>query len=69
MIDEKKLSDDEMNQMFKLIKRYTEIEMDQWDLWKFDTKFGKVFMSITRSVPKSEEDAYFDISHLLKNDR
>ncbi|WP_444899922.1 hypothetical protein ACJJIX_03670 [Microbulbifer sp. VAAC004] len=60
-----KLTKDEMNQMFQLIKRYSETEMDQWDLWKFDTKYEKVYVSFSREVPKSEEDAYFEISHLL----
>jgi hypothetical protein len=62
-----KLTEDEINQMFHLVKRYTETEMDQWDLWKFDTKFQKVYMSLTREVSKEEEEAYIDISHLLNS--
>ncbi len=60
-----KLTKEEMDQMFQLVKRYTETEMDQWDLWKFDTKYQKVYMALTREVPPAEEEAYFDITHLL----
>ncbi|MCV6621628.1 MAG: hypothetical protein OIF51_07735 [Cellvibrionaceae bacterium] len=62
-----KLTREEMDQMFQLIKRYTETEMDQWDLWKFDTKREKIYMSLSRKVPSDEASGYFDISHLLKN--
>ena len=67
MSEIEKLTEDEMNQMFQLVKRYTETEMDQWDLWKFDTKYEKVYMSLTREVPSAEEEAYVDVSHLLNS--
>ena len=57
----------EMDKMFQLIKLYTETEMDQWDKWKFNDNFGKVYISFTRGVPNSEKDAYTDISHLIEN--
>lgn len=59
-----KLSEEEMRQLFHLLKRYSETELDQWDLWKFDTKKQKVYVSVSRSVPETQKDAYFDISHL-----
>jgi hypothetical protein len=31
----------EMDHMFQLIKLYTETEMDQWDLWKFNDNFSR----------------------------
>jgi len=60
------MTSDEINQMFHLIKRYTNTEMDQWDLWKFNGNFGKVYISFSRGVPDSEKDAYTEISHLIE---
>ena len=69
MDNPKKLTDEELDTMFQLVKRYTTTEMDQWDLWKFDTTFGKVYFSLTREVPDSEKEAYTDINHLVKNNK
>ena len=54
--------------MFQLIKEYTEEEMDQWDLWKFDTKYGKAYISFS-NAPYGNDDkyknAYFDITEQI----
>jgi len=65
MSPDEKLSDDECRQMFRLLHRYASTEMDQWDLFKFDTKYGKVFVSISLSSGGSEE-GFTDVSHLIR---
>lgn len=63
----RKMTSAEIDQMFQLVKQYAENELDQFDLWKFNSNFGKVYIEISRGVPKSEENEYIDISHLIKN--
>ena len=62
-----KLTDEEMIQMFKLVKRYVETEMDQFENWKFDSKYGKVYLSIAISVSKEAEDAFLMFRTFLIN--
>lgn len=62
---EDKLSDDEFRQMFRLLHRYASTEMDQWDNFKFDYNYGKVFVSISLSAG-GHEDAFVDVSHLVR---
>jgi len=40
-----------------LLKWYCSKEMDQWEMWKFNTKYGKVFVQISRE-PGCSEDIY-----------
>lgn len=67
MDTEEKMSREEFVQMLTLLKRYAIIEMDQWELWKFDTTFSKIYVNISM-IPSHEgtEDAYTDLNHLLK---
>ena len=64
---EEKMSNEEFLQMLSPLKRYACTEMDQWDLWKFDTSFSKIYINISM-IPSHEgtEDAYTDLGHLLK---
>lgn len=48
MNSEQKLTDEEFRQMAKLLYRYAEYELDQFDHFKFDTSYGKVFITISR---------------------
>ena len=67
MTTDKKLSDDEFSSMVTLLRRYVETEMDQWELWKFDTSRSKTFVSVSMYPSHGgTEDAYTDLSHLLK---
>lgn len=59
-----KLSDEEIRQMATLIKRYACTDMDQFDLWKFDTDFGKIFVEISMK-PSGPEEAYSDINKFM----
>ena len=53
--------------MFRLLHRYASTELDQFEDFKFDTKFGKVFVSISRSA-QGHDEAFTDINHLLGAD-
>jgi hypothetical protein len=67
MEPESKLSDEECREMFRLLHRYASTELDQFEDFKFDTKFGKVFVSISRSA-QGHDEAFTDINHLLGAD-
>ncbi len=59
-----KLSDAEFRKMIQLLHRYSETEMDQWDLWKFESKYGRVYISLSRS-PDGEDEVWNDVTDLL----
>ncbi len=62
-----KLSNAEFAQMLNLIKRYVNTEMDQWELWKFDTSFSKIYINISMEPSHpGTEDSYTDINHLFE---
>ena len=65
MNSNKKLSDKELRQMVILLKRYASMDMDQFDLWKFDTDFGKVFVEISMK-PSGPEESYTDINKFME---
>lgn len=64
MQSKQKLSKDEFREMLSLIKRYVTTEMDQWELWKFSTDFGNIYIDISM-IPSRPEEAYVDLSHLM----
>jgi hypothetical protein len=37
--------------MVRLLARFAERELDQADLWKFQTLYGPVYMLISRALP------------------
>ena len=47
---EPKFSDDDFKALVSILKRYGETGLDQWDRWKFKTKYGDVFVQITREA-------------------
>ncbi|WP_206196920.1 hypothetical protein [Zooshikella ganghwensis] len=61
------MSKEEFTQMLQLIKRYITTEMDQWEMWKFDTDRSRMYIDISM-IPSQEgcEDAYTDLNHLLE---
>lgn len=63
------MSKEEFIQMIQLLKRYASTEMDQWELWKFDTEFSKIYINMSM-IPSHEgtEAAYTDLSHVLEED-
>lgn len=53
--------------MVELLKRYVEHDMDQWELWKFDTKRSTVFVNVSLYPAEgAAEDAYTDLSDLVE---
>ena len=63
----KKLSDEEFASMVRLLKRYAETEMDQWELWKFSSSRSKIYISVSMYPShKGAEDSYTDLDHLIE---
>lgn len=61
-IVERKMTKEEKTIMDVLLKTYCEEELDQWELWKTDTKFGKVYITITREpMPDTQDYQYVEI--------
>jgi hypothetical protein len=50
------LSDDEMRDLMRLLRRHAEASMDQWKRWRLSTTFGQVFIEM-RMTPQPESDA------------
>jgi hypothetical protein len=64
-----KLSKVEFENMLTLLKRHVETDMDQWALWKFNTKYGSAYIDISFFPSTSvTEGQYVDLSDLVKND-
>jgi hypothetical protein len=59
-----KLSYAEFSQMIRLLNRYVSTDMDQWELWTFDTPLSKIYVNITL-MPSGPEDVYTNLNHLL----
>jgi hypothetical protein len=62
-----KLTDEEYKQMVRLLYRFANTELDQFENAKFDTKHGPVFFSISRSSG-GYDDAFHDITAVIKGD-
>jgi hypothetical protein len=54
------MSEQEFDEMRALIKRYAETEMDQWAAWRTETKYGTVYVSITRVPASGATDEGYD---------
>ena len=50
------LSDDEMRDLMRLLRRHAETLMDQWERWRLTTTFGQVFIEM-RMTPQPESSA------------
>jgi hypothetical protein len=61
---ETKLTDEEHKQMVRLLYRFANTELDQFENVKFDTKFGPVFFTISRSSGGCD-DAFHDITNVI----
>lgn len=57
-----RLTDDEMALMFRLIRRYAETDMDQWENWRMNSQVGTLYVSLTREpAPGASPDAYLKV--------
>jgi len=61
----KKLSEEELGLMLNLVKHYAETDLDQFEILKVDTEYGKVHLSISRGQDKSD-DGYTDVMEFIK---
>ena len=64
MSEIEKLSEKEFGDMLKALKQHIETDMDQWELWKFDTSRGTIHINISLA-PEGSEEAYIDLNHLI----
>ena len=45
--------------MRELLKRYGETELDQWEMWRTDTSWGPVYVTIDRApAPDVDPELY-----------
>ena len=65
MSNKNKMTDAQFSLMISLISQYSESEMDQFELWKFKSKFGETFINISLS-PLGDGSAYTDVSNAIK---
>jgi hypothetical protein len=50
------LSDPEFRELIRLLARYAERELDQWDCWKLHTSYGPVYLQMSRELPPGWPD-------------
>jgi hypothetical protein len=50
------LSDAEFRELIRLLARYAERELDQWDCWKLQTSYGAVYLQMSRGLPSGWPD-------------
>lgn len=54
------MSAQESEQLVKLLYRYAETELDQWDNWRLDTEIGPVYVSMSMELLPDWSDRAFD---------
>ena len=55
-----RMSADESEQLVRLLYRYAETELDQWDNWQLDTEVGPVYVSMSMALLPDWSDRAFD---------
>jgi len=50
--------------MIKLLHRYVNTEMDQWELWFFDTDISRIYIDISM-ITTSSEEAYTNMNNIV----
>ena len=60
--DAGRLSDDELRQLIRLLVRYCNHDLDQFDDWRLALPWGEVYVSITNALPPGHpRDAYTEV--------
>jgi hypothetical protein len=60
------LTDDEWRTLSTLLWRFASADMDQWELWRFPTTYGEVYVEVGRQPARgASPQAYTDISHSI----
>jgi hypothetical protein len=54
------MSADESEQLVRLLYRYAETELDQWDNWRLDTEVGPVYLTMSMEPLPDWSDRAFD---------
>ena len=52
-----RMSDDELNELKRLLYRYAEVELDQWDNWIVGNSCGDVYINISNKMPDGHTEA------------
>ncbi|GIF22707.1 hypothetical protein BJ973_003029 [Actinoplanes tereljensis] len=55
------LSDDELGIMCRLLARYADFELDQFEHWRIVSKYGPVFIDISRHTNYDSDGIYSTI--------
>jgi hypothetical protein len=53
-------SDDEVRQLAQLLMRFADEEMDQHETWRWESRYGPVFVRMTRALPEGESEETYD---------
>ncbi len=60
------LTDSEVATMFRLLARFAEHDLDQWDNWRLNTSYGPVYVNVRRALgPGWQDDAFIPVWPLL----
>ena len=59
------MTEEEFSMMISLLSKYVDNEMDQFDSWKFTSRFGDAFVNISL-YSEGDDSAYIDVSKAIK---
>jgi hypothetical protein len=63
------MSVDEVRQMFLMLRRYADVELDQFENVRMPTRLGEVYVYIGRQpMPGAEPFMYYDLTDFLGQD-
>lgn len=64
-----RMSGAELAQLARLLDRYCELELDQWEYWRAGTSKYPVYVDISRAKPDNvADDHYFPVDRWLELD-
>ena len=66
MTKKQQLSDEEFVEMVGLLHRHVETDMDQWELWSFDSSRGKIYINVSLKAD-GPDTAYDDLNLCLRS--
>ena len=66
MSTQDRMTDEEFEQMITLLSKFVETEMDQFELWKFQSRYGETFVNISM-YPEGDGTAYTDVTKAIKS--
>jgi hypothetical protein len=60
------LTDDQLRTLSTLLWRFASADMDQWELWRFPTIDGEIYVDVSRQPSQGgSPEAYTDISRWI----